>query len=182
MVAFATVNAQDVEISSSTVDLDSLFLSNPYALSHAYSDPFAKTKIMLQDYEVMNNVWDYQRKQTKQMIWGLGTGAVGIAGMVYAVNMPTPVRQVNNPALDDEADKARRDRRIVGATSIGLGAVGAYIFARSFKWTRRIKAEVGLQSLRLEFNITGNRRYFKDGKHPKKLKRTKYHIKNGFIN
>ena len=109
------------------------------------------------------------------MCIGLGIGAVGIAGMVYAVNMPTPTRQVNNPALDDEADKAQRDRRIVGASSIVVGAVGAVIFARSFRWTKRIKAEVGLQSLRLEYNLTGNRRYYKKvGSHPKKLKTGKH--------
>jgi hypothetical protein len=175
MVASATVNAQDVEISSPiiTISLDSLLNANPYAISHAYSDPWMKTKLMIQDYNTFNNVWEYQRKQTKEMVWGLGIGSLGIAGMVYAVNMPTPIRQVNNPALDDEADKAQRDRRIVGVSSMVLGAVGAILFVDSFKWTKRIKAEVGVQSLRLQYNLTGNRSYYKD-KHPKRLKTGKH--------
>jgi hypothetical protein len=131
---------------------------------------------MHQDFETFNRVWEYQRKQTREMCIGLGIGAIGIAGMVYSVNMPTPTRQVNNPALDPEADKARRDRRIVGASSILVGTVGAVVFARSFRWTKRMKAEIGLQSLRLEYNLNGNRRYFK-GKHPKKLKTLNHHWK-----
>ena len=165
-----TTQAQDLV---DTTYVDPIFENNPHLYSHVYSDAWAKTKLMQQDFETFNRLWDYQRKQTKEMCWGLGVGALGIAGMVYAVNMPTPVRQVNNPALDDEADKARRDRRIVGASSIVVGAVGAVIFARSFRWTKRLKAEVGLQSLRLEYNLTGNRRYYK-GKHPRKLKTHKH--------
>ena len=165
-----TTQAQDLK---DTTYVDPVFENNTYLYSHVYSDPWAKSKLMQQDFETFNRVWNYQRKQTKEMCWGLGIGALGIAGMVYAVNMPTPTRQVNNPALDDQADEDRRNRRIVGASSIAVGAVGAFIFARSFRWTKRIKAEVGLQSLRLEFNLTGNRRYFK-GKHPRKLKTHKH--------
>lgn len=153
-----------------------LFEKNPYLFVHAYSDPWAKTQLMQEDYETFNRVWDYQRKQTKEMCIGLGIGAVGIAGMVYAVNMPTPVKFSNSNIWDDDANKKRRDRRIVGASSIAVGALGAVIFARSFRWTRRIKAEVGLQSLRLEYNLTGNRRYFK-GKKSKKLKTVNHHWK-----
>ena len=165
--------AQDV---NDTTNLDPIFVNNPYLYTNVYADPWAKTKLLQQDYETFNRVWDYQRKQTREMCIGLGLGAVAIGGMVYAVNMPTPTRQVNNPDLDDEADKARRDRRIVGASSIALGAISGVIFARSFRWHRRIKTEVGLQSLRLEFNLMGNRRYFdKTGKHPKKLKKLRHH-------
>lgn len=148
---------------------DSLFVNYPYLYHVSNFDRYGNAKQLQIDYMTFNDVWTYQRKQTREMCIGLGIGAVGIAGMVYAVNMPTPTRQVNNPALDPAADKARRDRRIVGASSIVVGTVGAIIFARSFRWTKRIKAEVGLQSLRLEYRLTGNRRYFK-GKHPKKLK------------
>lgn len=185
VVNTTTLKAQDVEelVTVDTVYQDSMFVANPHLYIHAYSNPWAKTKLLQLDYQAFDNIWEYQRKQTKQMVWGLGVGSLGIAGMVYAVNMPTPVRQVNNPALDDEADKARRDRRIVGVSSIVVGAVGAYIFADSFKWTRRLKAEVGLQSLRLQYNLTGNRKYYnKVGKHPKKLKSTKYHRKHGYNN
>jgi len=170
-VVFSTaLQAQDVEpLGVDTTYANALFESNPHLYVHAYSDPWAKTKLMQQDYEAFNNIWEYQRKQTRQMCIGLGIGAVGVAGMIKAVNMPTPTRQVNNPALDPIADKARRDRRIWGVSSIVVGTVGAVIFADSFKWTRRLKVEAGLQSLRLEYNLTGNRRYFK-GKHPKKLK------------
>ena len=165
-----TTQAQTEDLVRGVTQVDSFFVARPYSYAHAYSNPWAKTKLMIQDYETFDRIWDYQRKQTKEMCWGLGIGAVGIAGMVYAVKMPTPTRQVNNPALDDEADKAQRDRRIVGASSIAIGAVGAVIFARSFRWTKRLKAEVGLQSLRLEYNLTGNRRYYKKvGKHPKKF-------------
>jgi len=174
MVAFATVNAQDTEVVLDSASIQEVFTDNPYLYVHAYSDPWAKTALMHQDYQVYNNLWNYQRKQTKEMVIGLGIGAVGIAGMVYAVNMPTPVRQVNNPDLDEEADKAQRDRRIVGVSSMVVGAVGAVIFARSFRWTKRMKAEIGLQSLRLEYNLTGNRNYYKDKKHSKKLKTGKH--------
>jgi len=178
MVAFATVNAQDVEqdvakieaaLTVDTVLNDPVFEKYPYLYINVYRDPWAKTKLLQYNYDAFNNIWDYQRKQTKEMCIGLGISAVGIAGMVYSVNMPTPVRQVNNPALDDDADQARKDRRIVGISSIVIGTVGAAIFARSFRWTKRIKAEVGLQGLRLEYNLTGNRGYFKNKK-AKKLK------------
>lgn len=171
-----TLQAQTVKpiLVDSTV-ANQMFIDHPYMYGNVYSDPWAKTVLLQQDYETFNRLWDYQRKQTKEMCIGLGIGALGIGGMVYAVNMPTPVRQVNNPALDDEADQARRDRRIVGVSSIAVGAIGAFIFARSFRWTKRMKAEIGLQSLRLEYNLTGNRRYYKNvGKHPKKLKNMKY--------
>ena len=174
VVFTTTLKAQTEEVIMDSVEIQSVFTENPYLYAHAYSDPWAKSALMQQDYQVFNNLWNYQRKQTKEMVWGLGIGAVGIAGMVYSVNMEIPVRQVNNPALDDAADKAQRDRRIVGASSIVIGTVGAVIFARSFRWTKRMKAEIGLQSLRLEYNLTGNRRYYKDGKHPKKLKTGKH--------
>ena len=162
-----TLQAQDSE---DRTQIDSVFVENPHLVVHAYSDPWGKTKLMQSDYETFNRLWIYQRKQTTQMCIGLGIGAIGIAGMIKTVNMPTPVRQVNNPALDPIADEARRDRRIWGVSSIVVGTVGAIIFADSFKWTKRMKAEIGLQSLRLEYNLTGNRRYFQ-GEKVKKLKK-----------
>ena len=173
VVFTTTLKAQTEEMILDSVKIQSVFAENPYLYVHAHSDAWAKTALMHQDYQVFNNLWNYQRKQTKEMVWGLGIGAVGIAGMVYSVNMPIPVRQVNNPALDEEADKAQRDRRIVGVSSMVVGAVGAIIFVRSFRWTKRMKAEIGLQSLRLEYNLTGGRKYYKD-KHPKKLKTGKH--------
>ena len=172
VVFTTTLKAQTEEaVEMDSVSIREVFAINPYLYAHAYSDPWAKSALMQKSFETFNNVWDYQRKQTKEMCWGLGIGAVGIAGMVYAVNMPIPVRQVNNPDLDEAADQAQRDRRIVGVSSIVVGTVGAVIFARSFRWTKRLKGEIGLQSLRLEYNLTGNRRYFnKTGSHPKKLK------------
>jgi hypothetical protein len=179
VVFTTTLQAQDKmePLGVDTTYVDPLFEANPHLFVHAYSDPWAKSKLMQQDYETFNRVWEYHRKQTTEMCIGLGIGAVGIAGMVYAVNMPTPTRQVNNPALDPAADEARRDRRIVGATSIVVGTVGAVVFARSFRWTRRMKAEIGLQSLRLEFNLNGNRNYFHGKKRSKKLKTLNHHWK-----
>jgi len=170
MVVSSTMNAQTVNVST-TIQLDSLFLSHPYATAHVYSDPHMKTRIMIENYETFNRIWDFQRKQTKEMVIGLSIGAVGVAGMIKAVNMPIPVRQVNNPELDEKADKAQRDRRIVGAASIFVGAVGAVVFVHSFRWTKRLKADIGYQSLKLEYNLTGKRNYYnKVGSHPKKLK------------
>jgi hypothetical protein len=173
-----TTQAQDVELTDElesvlkvdTVRDDPMFVANPRLHFVANFDNYGNAKQLQYDYESFDRVWDYQRKQTREMCIGLGIGAVGIAGMIYAVNMPTPTRQVNNPALDPAADEARRDRRIVGVSSIVVGTIGGVIFARSFRWTKRIKAEVGLQSLRLEYRLTGNRRYFQ-GKKVKKLKR-----------
>ena len=184
VVFTTTLKAQSVEelVTFDTTYEDSMFVANPYLYTNVYSNPWAKTKLLQLDYQAFDNVWKYQRKQTNQMIWGMGIGSIGIAGMIYTVNMPTPVRQVNNPALDDEANQKRRDRRIVGASSIVVGAIGAYVFADSFKWNRRLKAEVGLQSLRLQYNLTGNRSYYKGGKAPKKLIHTKYHNKKGYNN
>ena len=172
VVFTTTLKAQTEDVAVISEDsIQAIFANNPYLYAHVYSDPWAKSALMQKDFETFNNVWDYQRKQTKEMVWGLGIGGLGIAGMVYAVNMPIPVRQVNNPDMDEAADQAQRDRRIVGVSSMVVGAVGAVIFARSFRWTKRLKGEVGLQSLRLEYNLTGNRRYFrKTGSHPKKLK------------
>ena len=159
------------QTTSTNVQVDSLFIKYPFAMPHVYSDPYAKTKLMVQDYETFDRVWDYHRKQTREMIIGAGIGSIGLAGIMYAVNMPTPTRQVGNPDLDDEANKARRDRRIVGASSTAVAVIGAVVFTRSFRWHRRIKADVGLQSLRLQYNLTGNRDYFNGKKKNRKLKK-----------
>lgn len=179
VVFTTTLYAQDSEtVKVDTSYADPLFVQNPFLYTHVYSDPWAKSKLMYQDYETFNHVWDYQRKQTREMCIGLGIGAVGVAGMIYTVNMPTPVKFTNSNVWDDDAAKKRRDRRIMGTASTIVGVVGGVIFARSFRWTRRIKAEVGLQSLRLEYNLTGNRRYFNNaGSHPKKLKTLNQHWK-----
>ena len=75
-------DSEDV-VKVDTTYQDPLFEANPHLYVHAYSNPWAKTKLMQQDFQAFNMVWDYQRKQTRQMCWGLGVGAVGIAGMVY---------------------------------------------------------------------------------------------------
>ena len=176
VVNFTTLQAQNVEpVKMDNVKINKQFLKYPYMYANVFSDSWAKTDLLQQDYDTFNRLWEYQRKQTREMCVGLGLGVVAISGMIYAVNMPTPVRQVNNPALDDDADIARRNRRIVGGSSIALGAISVIIFAHSFRWTHRIKAEIGLQSLRLQFNLTGKRDYYnKVGSHSKKFKNMRY--------
>jgi hypothetical protein len=137
-----------------------IFLENPILYAHANGDEWAKTRLMYSDYQTFNNVWDYHKKFKKQFYIGAGIGGLAIASFVKTMNMPTPIRQVNNPALDPAADEAQRKRRVWGITSIVLGTTSSIIIIDSFKWQKRISAEVGLQSLRLEYNITGNRKYF----------------------
>ena len=169
MVAFATVNAQEVmQVKSITTNNDSLYAKLNAQLNMV--GDAQKNKLLIETYQTLNDFWDLQRKQTTEMIFGLGIGSFGIATFVKAVNMPIPVRQVNNPALNEKADKAQRDRRIVGATSIGVSAIGAIIFSRSFRHTKRFKADIGFQTLKLEFALTGNRSYFQ-GRKNKKLKK-----------
>jgi len=174
-VVFATaLQAQEMEVVEPVLTVDStytdpLFIQHPYLYHVSNFDEYGNAKQLQLDYDAFNNVWDYQKKFYRQVAIGSAVGAVAIAGMVKTVNMPTPTRQVNNPALDPKADEARRDRRIWGAASIGVGVISGIIIYDAFKWQKRIRAEVGLQSLRLEYRLTGNRRYFK-GKHPKKLK------------
>jgi hypothetical protein len=178
MVVFiATLSAQDVDSSkvNRVTELGApttLFNNYPYALNRSIgNDAFWFSKTTIESYEAIGRIEDYRRKRNTEMIIGASVGAVGLAGIFYSVNMPTPVKQVNNPALDDEANRKRRDRRIVGATSTAVAAVGAVIFARAFRWENRIKAEINLTTLRLEYKLFNRREYFQ-GEKIKRLKRS----------
>ena len=180
VVNFTALQAQTTpNFSSVKIETDSMFIKYPFLYGNVYSDPWAKTKLMMQDYQVLNRVWDYHKKQVKEMIIGGSIAALGMGGIFYAVNMPTPVRQVNNPDLDPDADQKQHDRRIVGASSTAVAVIGGFIFARAFRWHKRINAVIGLQSLRLQYNLTGNRQYWNSvGKRSKKFKNSKYFKKH----
>ena len=169
IISVNNVEPIDNIVGVSEIVRQSIFDKYPFAYTHAFSDPFAKTKLMIENYETVNRIWQYQNRQITELIVGGTLGAIGLSGIFYSVNMPTPVRQVNNPSLDPAADKARRDRRIVGASSTVVAIIGGTILTRSFRWHHRGKAEVGLASLKLEYNLTGNRSYFNGGKSPRKL-------------
>jgi hypothetical protein len=168
-----TIEESDVIEPVLTIDstyTDPLFIQYPYLRHVSNFDEYGNAKQLQRDYMTFDNVWDYQKKFYRQIVVGSGIGAIAIAGMVKTVNMPTPTRQVNNPALNPAADEARRDRRIWGAASIGVGIISGIIIYDAFKWQKRIHAEVGLQSARLEYRLTGNRPYF-SGKEYKKMKK-----------
>lgn len=165
--------SQDVTSDLDTVnpEVDSIFIKFPELYVHGLRGNFADTKVMYETYELNKRVWDFQAKQVKGMAIGGGVMALGAAGWWYTLGyLNPPVYQTSNVAGNQNADDAKRKQQIAGWTSTAVFAVGATIFAVSFKNHKRIRAEVGLNTMRLEYRLFGNRPYFNGGDAPRELK------------
>lgn len=156
--------------------VDSLYLNNPRLWAHAMKGSFEDTKLMYETYELNQRVYEYQDKQVKGMVIGAGVMALGTAGWVYAAGvMDPPIYQTSNPGLNEESDKNKRNRRIVAWTSTAVFVTGATVFYLSFKNWKNLRAEVGVNQLKLEYSLFGNRRYYNGKKAPKQLRNRGYY-------
>jgi hypothetical protein len=111
---------------------------------------------------------ELQDKFERRLLVGAGITTVGIAGIVYTLNMPTPVYQINNPALNEQADIDKRNRRIVGGISALVTTVGGIIFVDAFKFDQRAEVKFGLAKVGLTFRLTGEHPF--NGRASKKTK------------
>jgi hypothetical protein len=146
------------------------FEEHPELYKNVFSDKWWKTELLFEDYQLYNEIWSKHRQQNKEMIIGGSLFTVGIGALFFASEyMDIPIYQVGSQAMNDEADRDRRNRIIVGSVGGGFAAVGAVIFARAFRNHKWIKTQVGLQSLKLEYNLFGKRSYLQ-GKKIEKFK------------
>ena len=151
--------------------VDSIYIKHPELFVHGLKGNFADTRLMYETYMMNREIWHYQEKQVKGMVTGGVLMLLGGIGWGYTLAMDPPVYQTSNPALNDAADDQKLKRQIIGWTSTAVFAGGATIFAISFRNHQRIRAEVGLNVLKLEYNLFGKKRYFNKGqKAPVELK------------
>ncbi|MFW5848110.1 MAG: hypothetical protein ACOCVF_04270, partial [bacterium] len=123
-----------------------------------------KNRLMWQADSAMIEALELQTRFERRFTTGVIVSAVGVAGIIYTLNLPTPVFQDNNPVLNEDALDKRRDRRIAGAISGLVTVVGGYLIVDSFKFNQRMEADLGLNQLKLRFFLTGKRDYFKGKK------------------
>lgn len=164
------------EVNMGVVTVDSAFIKNPLLYTNAFTgDSFADTKLMYEMYQLTDRIYDYQNKQVKGMAIGGGLMALGGLGWAYTLYIvDPPVYQTSNQGLNQSADDAKRHQRIAGWISTAVFAAGATVFAVSFKNHHRLRAEVGLANLRLQYRLFGNREYLQ-GKKLKKMKARGYY-------
>lgn len=169
MVSVIGVNAQT--FTPPTLAEDSVFINNPELIIHGLRGNFGDTRLMFETLELNERVWEYQAKQVRGMVIG-GVGmAIAGAGWWYTLGyLDPPVYQPGNPATAN-ADELKRKQQIWGWASTALFAASATYFAISFKNHKRLRAEVGLNNLKLRYRLFGKRDYFNEvGKHPKHMK------------
>ncbi|MFW6219322.1 MAG: hypothetical protein ACOC33_00510 [bacterium] len=125
-----------------------------------------KNRLMWQADSAMVEALILQRKFERQLIFGSVVTAVGVAGIIYTLNMPTPVffSQDGVPLNREEALEKRKNRRIAGAISGVVTLAGSILIVDSFKFNQRMEADLGLNQLKLRFFLTGKRDYFKGKK------------------
>lgn len=168
----------------STTVQDSVFIKNPMLRVHAETtDPYLDTKLLYETWEMNQRLWKYQDRQVKGMVIGGTLIALGAAGIWYTLDgIDPPVYQTSNPGLNAKADDLRKQQQIWGWTSSVVLLTGTYVFTKSFINHRRVRAEVGLNTLKIEYRLFGKRRYFKkNGSHPKELKNPSYKPKPKFV-
>lgn len=151
--------------------IDSMYIKHPELFVHGLKGNFDDTRLMYETYMMNREIWHYQEKQVKGMVTGGALMLLGGIGWGYTLAMDPPVYQTSNPALNDAADDQKKKRRIMGIASTAVFAGGATVFAISFRNHQRIRAEVGLNVLKLEYNLFGKKRYFNKGQEaPRELK------------
>jgi hypothetical protein len=144
------------------------FEEHPELYKNVFSNKYWKTELLFENYQLMNDIWFRHHKQNVEMVIGGSIFTVGVGTLFFASEyMDIPIHQVGNQAMNDEADRDRRNRIIVGSVGGALTAAGAIIFARAFRHHKWIRAQVGLQSLKLEYNLFGKRSYLQGEKNKK---------------
>ena len=154
--------------------VDSIYIKHPELFAHGLRGSFADTRLMYETYMMNKEVFLYQEKQVKGMVIGGTLMTLGTAGWIYTLLMDPAVYQTSNQAQNEEADAQKRKRLTAGLISTAVFTAGVTTFAISFKHHQRIRAEVGLNILKLEYNLFGKKRYFNPGqKAPRELKHWK---------
>ena len=157
--------------------VDSFYIKHPELLVHSYRDSQngnynIENSILLYENYVMNTeIFEHQEKQVKGMVIGGSLMALGTAGWIWTLLEDPAVYQTSNPALNEAADKQKSKRLAIGLISTAVFVSGATVFSISFKHHKRIRAKVGLNILKLEFNLFDQKRYYNMGqKAPRELK------------
>lgn len=128
------------------------------------SSKFYTDRIMWEADSAMVEALYLQSRFERRFTTGVIISAVGIGGIIYTLNLPTPVFQDNNPTMNEGALVKRRNRRIAGAISGVVTAVGGILIIDSFKFNQRMEANLGLNELKLRFFLDGKRDYLKGKK------------------
>jgi hypothetical protein len=157
--------------------VDSFYIKHPELLVHRYRDDFngnnniENTILLYENYVMNTEVFEHQEKQVKGMVIGGSLMVLGTAGWIWTLLEDPPVYQTSNPALKEYSDKQKNKRLAIGLISTATFVSGTTVFAISFKHHKRIRAKVGLNILKLEFNLFDQKRYYNPGqKAPKELK------------
>jgi hypothetical protein len=163
--------------SSNLHSVDSLYIKHPELLVHSYRNKLnnnyniENTVLLYESYVMSTEIFELQEKQVKGMVIGGSLMALGTAGWIWTLLEDPAVYQTSNIALNEAADKQKNKRLAIGLVSTAIFTAGITTFTISFKHHKRIRAKVGLNILKLEFNLFDQKRYYNVGQTaPRELK------------